>query len=162
MRFPSLRTRDLEGRDRILPEDLPSGRRVILMAFQRWHQLTVDEWNRVLDGVRQSHSDLSVWEVPTLSRAYTPGRRFIDGGMRAGIPDVQVREHTLTAYADLRKLARKLDIPDFEAIQVFLLDAEGEILWRTEGRVSDESIDELQRVLASTDTAGALSDSSGS
>jgi len=53
--------------------------------------------------------------------------------MRAGIPDLDVRLHTLTTYINLSELARRLEIKDFAEVQVLLLDADGDIVWRAEG-----------------------------
>ena len=73
-----------------------------------------------------------------LSRAWAPARGYIDGGMRAGIPDIDVRRHTLTAYAPLGGIATALGIATFDEVQVFLLDAAGEIVWRSEGEPDAE------------------------
>ena len=148
MRFPTIQTRDLEGADRTLPDGLPLGPRVLLLPFQRWHQLLVDGWSRALDPVRAEYRALSVWEVPALSQHYAMGRLFIDGGMRAGIPDLDVRLHTLTAYIDLPALTEALDLPSLDTVYVFLLDTDGEILWRGSGPVDEAGVASLGRALA--------------
>ena len=148
MRFPTVQTRDLEGTPRTLPDGLPPGMRVILLPFQRWHQLQVDGWIRALEPVRATHPALSLWEVPALSEHYTVGRFFIDGGMRAGIPDLDVRLHTLTAYLDLPALVKALELPTLDTVYVFLLDGDGEILWRGSGPVDEASVTSLAEALA--------------
>jgi hypothetical protein len=149
VRFPDLAVSDLEGKGMTLPNDLPSGPRIVMIAFQRWHTLLLDGWTRVLHPLTAAHPEATVWEVPALSRAYLPGRFWIDGGMRAGIPDPDARRHTLTAYTDLRALARSLDLPSLDTIYVLLLDAEGEIAWRTSGEVTEEKATALAAVVAS-------------
>lgn len=143
MRFPDLVARDLEGTRYVLPDDLPAGPRLVLLPFQRWHQLLVNGWTRGAGPIEETFGDLTVWEVPSLSRAYLISRPFIDGGMRAGIPDPYVRRHTLTAYTDLRALAAALDLPSFETVYAFLLDARGEIVWRSEGEATAEKLSAL-------------------
>lgn len=133
MRFPKIAARDLERTDYTLPDDLPGSWRVVLMPFKRWQQMVVSAWTDALEPLASAHPDMTVWEVPTLSRAWAPARGYIDGGMRAGIPDRDVRLHTLTAYAPLDEIARELDIPGFDEVQVFLLDSTGEIVWRSSG-----------------------------
>ena len=149
MRFPDLAVSDLEGRALTLPHELPAGPRLVMVAFQRWHTLLLDGWTRVLPPLAAAYPDLTVWEVPALSRAYLPGRFWIDGGMRAGIPDPDARRHTLTAYTDLRGFARDLDLPSFDTVYVLLLDAEGEIVWRTSGEVTEEKATALAEAVAS-------------
>jgi len=133
MRFPTIVAHDLEQTAYTLPDDLPGKWRVVLMPFKRWQQIVVSAWGDALEPLTAVHPDLTVWEVPTLSRAWAPARGYIDGGMRAGIPDLDVRLHTLTTYINLSELARRLEIKDFAEVQVLLLDADGDIVWRAEG-----------------------------
>lgn len=154
MLFPELSVRDLEGLSSILPDDLPAGPRVLIVAFQRWHQSLVDTWVPVLEAFERDDPDLSVWEVPALSRTYSLARFYIDGGMRAGIPDPDAREHTLTAYTDLTALAEKLELPNLETIYVFLLATDGEMVWRGEGGATNESVAALCAALATLEKRG--------
>jgi hypothetical protein len=147
MRFPRLETHDLEGTHVLVPDDLPKSPRVVVLPFQRWHQMLVDGWVRAGHALAETHAGLSVWELPALSERYAMGRFFIDGGMKAAIPDVGVRQHTLTAYTDIARLTGELGIPDYETPHVFLLDAEGEIVWRGSGQVSGEQVAALAAAL---------------
>jgi len=133
MRFPTLVAHDLEETSYTLPDDLPGKWRVVLMPFKRWQQIVVSAWTEALEPLTEAHPDMTVWEVPTLSRAWAPARGYIDGGMRAGIPDLDVRLHTLTAYTHLGDLSRELGITDFSDVQVFLIGPDGEIVWRGQG-----------------------------
>ena len=153
MRFPTLSARDLEGDEVTIPDDLPSGPRVILLPFLREHQPIVDGWVRGLGVLGEAYPDLSVFEVPAISRLYAPGRFYIDGGMRAGIPNIETRRHTLTVYADVAKLATELGLPSRETVHVFLLDATGEIVWRDSAEVSNEKLTALADALAVLDSA---------
>lgn len=147
MRFPTLETRDLEGTHVQVPDDLPGSPRIVLLPFQRWHQLLVDGWSRPIHALAAAYPQLTVWEVPALSRRYLAGRFYIDGGMKAGIPDPTTRRHTLTAYTDLSALSQKLGLPSLETVYVFLLDASGEIVWRGSGEVDDAQLEELAGAL---------------
>lgn len=143
MRFPELHASDLEGTKYTLPDDLPRGPRLIIIAFQRWHQLLVDGWQRALEPLLSTHPEISVWEVPTLSRGYLVARPFIDGGMRAGIPDVDVRRHTLTTYTDLGRVAATLGLETLETVHLFLIDGGGEIRWRGSGEPDADAAEQL-------------------
>jgi hypothetical protein len=147
VRFPHVVAHDLEGRRYELPDELPEGPRIVLLPFQRWHQILVNGWLSRLDRLAASHPGTTVWEVPALSRMYTPARPYIDGGMRAGIPDPGTRRHTLTTYTDLRALALALDLPDFETAYVLLLDAAGEIAWMGHGEYDDEQFGAIAAAL---------------
>ena len=148
MQFPALKVRDLEGVEHVVPDGLPGGPHVVVVAFQRWHQSLVDAWKPQLQAVAEHHPGTEVWEVPSISSGYRLFRSGIDGGMRAAIPDVDVRRHTLTAYTDLRAMARDLDIDSFDTVQLFLVDCGGTILWRASGDPSAEALVALDEALA--------------
>ena len=145
--FPSILAHSLEGKRIRLPEDLPSGPRVVVLAFQRWHTALIETWEPALQALEARCRELSVWEVPALSRLYLPARGFIDGGMRAGIVDPEARRHTLTAYTDLKALARELELPSLETIYLLLLGPEGTIVWRGEGPADAEQTTALEQAL---------------
>jgi len=131
--FPSVLAKDLEGREVRLPDDLPPTPRIVMLAFQRWQQELIETWEPTLQALETRCRELSVWEVPALSRLYLPARGFIDGGMRAGIPDPVSRQHTLTAYTDLSALARELELPSLDTMYILLLAPDGTVVWRGQG-----------------------------
>jgi hypothetical protein len=155
MRFATVSAHDLEDTAYTLPDDLPGTWRIVLMPFKRWQQIQVNAWVDTLEPLTSRHHDLTVWEVPTLSRLWAPARGYIDGGMRAGIPDRDTRLHTLTAYTSLEQLAAALDIPGYDETQVFLLDAAGEIVWRGSGEPDAEKARTLAEALS---LAGGMPD----
>jgi hypothetical protein len=143
MDFPALQVRDLEGVEYVIPDALPGGPHVIILAFQRWQQVLVERWKPGLEELAERHPGMQVWEVPSLSKGYRLFRGTIDGGMRAGIPDPDVRRHTLTAYTDVGALARALEISSLDTVQVFLVDCDGTVRWRAEGEPAATSFAEL-------------------
>lgn len=74
-------------------------------------------------------------------------RFMIDGGMRAGIQNKRIRERTITLYINKRKFRNKLDIPTERTISLFLINREGDILWRGQGEFSSNKAEELEKVL---------------
>lgn len=147
MEFPALRVRDLEGVDYVIPDDLPGGPHVIILAFQRRHQAIVERWTRPLEAVAGRHPGTEVWEVPSISSGYRLFRSSIDGGMRAGIPSSNVRRHTLTAYTDLRALAKALQLDSLKTVHVFVVDCGGSIRWHGEGDPSSEALEALEAAI---------------
>jgi hypothetical protein len=147
MEFPALKVRDLEGTDYVIPHGLPGGPHVIIVAFQQWHQALVNRWVPGLTAMAERHPGMEIWEVPSISQGYRLFRGGIDGGMRAGIPDADTRRHTLTAYTDIRHLARDLEIDSVDTIHVFLVDCTGSVLWRAEGEPTDVALAELEAVV---------------
>lgn len=147
-RFPIVEARDLEGRRYRVPDDLPKGRRLVVVPFRREQQIVVEGWKAAVDELADTYPDLTVWEMPALSKGYTLVRPYIDGGMRAGIPDLDVRRHTITAYTDLGALTRLLGIDGRDTVHVFLLDTHGRIVWRDSGEVDEAKMRLLAEAMA--------------
>ncbi len=147
MEFPALRVRDLEGTDYVIPDELPGGPHVIILAFQRWHQIIVERWKEPLEAIVANHPGTEVWEVPSLSRGYRLFRGGIDGGMRAGIPDANVRRHTLTTYTDLGALERALQLDTRDTVHVFVVDCDGAVRWHGEGEPNDQALAALEAAI---------------
>ena len=123
-RFPDLEATSLDGRRWHLPVDLerPS---VVILAFERHQQSEVDAWIGGLEALRCPHP---IFEVPTIGRRYRWARSFIDGGMRAGIPEAVVRARTLTAYTDVSRVLTTLGLRATEHVVVTLVEATGKVL----------------------------------
>ena len=147
MEFPALKVRDLEGTEHTIPDDLPGGPHLLVMAFQRWHQSIVDDWTPPLTEAAKRHPGTEVWEVPNLSKAYRLFRSGIDGGMAAAIPNVSARQHTLTAYTDLRQLASDLGLASLDTVHVYLVDCSGHVLWHADGEPTAEALSALEAAL---------------
>lgn len=138
-KFPVVEGRSLEGRRFRLPGDFEGRYNVVLVAFKREQQSDVDTWTPFLKPLAAARSDVRVYEVPTLGRRYRLMRAVIDGGMRGGIPDRSVRAATITLYIDKLPYRRSLKLVDEDRIYVLLVDRQGKVLWRAEGRFSEAS-----------------------
>ena len=79
--------------------------------------------------------------MPVLSRT------FLNEGMRAGIPDQTARERTITLYLNKETFKSALDIPSEDDIYLFLVNRDGEILWRTTGAFSNEKANSLTQFI---------------
>jgi hypothetical protein len=74
-------------------------------------------------------------------------RTFINEGMRAGIPDPKARERTVTLYLDKETFKSALDIRSEDEIYLFLVDQQGQVLWRSSGEYTAEKAGQLTSVL---------------
>ena len=66
-------------------------------------------------------------------------RRFIDGGMTAGIGDRDVLARTITVYTDVAAFQRLLAIPSSNDVHALVVDRDGAILARGCGDPDDQS-----------------------
>jgi hypothetical protein len=140
-RFPAVDGRSLLGADLHLPGELPADRTLVVVAFRQWHQARVDGWiaRAVAAGlpatIRGAAGRLprAVVELPVLSWRWRPVRRFIDGGMTAGIGDPDVLARTITLYTDVATFQRALGIPSSDDVHAIVVRPDGEVLARATG-----------------------------
>jgi hypothetical protein len=145
--FPTIEASNLEGEKVLLPQDLEGTLNVVIIAFQRQQQLLVDTWIPFLEELTHKTPGLAFYELPTI-RSGIPFLRFIvDSGMRAGIPDKQARERTITIYTKKKQFRQKLDIPNEDNIFIFLMKKDGHILWRSEGEFTIQKGIELEKAI---------------
>jgi len=146
-RFPRVEGSNLEGEHFTLPTDFKGELNVVLIAFAREQQRDVDGWMPFLKTIAEARSDVRVYEIPILGRRYRLMRSFINGAMRRGIADQAVRAATVTLYIDKAPFRGALNLPDEDRIYVLLVDREGKVHWRADGRFGAESGAELMRHL---------------
>jgi hypothetical protein len=145
--FPSLTASNLEKRNFNLPADFEGDRNLVLVAFEREQQKDVDTWLREMERFEEFDSRFRYYELPTIQRPNAFMRWFIDTGMRHGIPDRKARERTITLYIDKKPFCDALLITDQTKIYAFLVDREGRVLWRSEGRFDETKGASLRNAL---------------
>jgi hypothetical protein len=159
VRFPAVGGRTLLGAEVALPGELPADRTLVVVAFRQWHQARVDRWiaRAVAAGVppttlgETGPIPVAVVEVPVLSSQWRPVRRFIDGGMTAGIGDPDVLARTITVYTNVAAFQRSLAIPDGDDVHALVVTRDGAILARGHGDPTDASWGAIASVLRAGD-----------
>jgi len=144
VKFPEVEGDNLEKRHFKLPQDLEGDLNLVIIPFKRIQQSLVDEWTYSLKPLYDEYDFIYFYEIPTLSSGYRFMSFMIDGGMRAGIPDRETRNHTITLYVNKKKFKEVLDIGTEDTIYILLLKRDGEIIWRTKGSVNENKIKDLK------------------
>lgn len=146
--FPRVHGDNLERRPFVLPDEFEGERNLVLIAFKREQQFDIDSWIPVAQRLARDHPDFRYYELPTISRNLPLARWWLDGAMRAGIPDRAAREATITLYLDKAAFRDTLQLPHENTIYALLVDRGGRVLWRAEGACTDDKARELERALA--------------
>ena len=136
-RFPEIEGTSLSLVEHQIPRTLAGQVNLLLIAFRQWQQRDVNTWVPTAAALAEEYASFRAYELPVISKAYRPVSGFIDGGMRSGIPDPGVRDSTITVYLDRKRFLRALDIDSVGEIVPMLVTPDGEILWRTTGRITD-------------------------
>lgn len=143
IQFPKVVGSNLEGRRFSLPNDFVGELNIVLVAFRREQQNEVDTWAPFLKSTTGKHPAVRAYELPTLNRSYRMVRGFIDGGMARGIPEKATRETTITLYIDKAPFKKALGINTEDAIVTLLVSRDGRVLWRADGRHTEEAAVDL-------------------
>jgi len=147
MQLPTVKGRNLKRQRMLFPDDFAGDVNLVFIAFLRRHQDLIDEWVPFVEGLAEEHPALHTYEFPTLPRRGPIYRTFLNEGMRAGIPDEATRARTITLYLDKRAFKQALDISNEQNMWVYLFDRSGNVLWRTEGKLSSEKASALSDAL---------------
>jgi len=132
-KFPEVEGTSLSMVKHRLPGSLEGDLNLLLLAFRQWQQRDVDTWLPLASHLEAEFIGFRSYELPVISRVYRPMAGFIDGGMRAGIPDPAVRDSTITLYLDRGEFLAALGITSVRSIVPMLVTRAGDILWRTQG-----------------------------
>jgi len=143
VRFPTVAGSNLERRQLILPSDLEGRINLVVLAFWQRHQALVDTWAPLARDLEDHNPGFAFYELPVIQSRSRLSQWFIDSGMRAGIPDRRVREHTITLYLDKLPFLDALDITDDGTIYSMLVDRSGQILWRASGPLIETAESDL-------------------
>jgi hypothetical protein len=147
VRFPSVSGSNLERDDFDLPGGFQGSVNVLLIAFQRWQQSLIDTWIPFVAKLERTHPYVRYYELPTIQKMNHMSRWFINEGMRAGIPDPEARQRTITLYVDKVAFREALDLPSEDDIYVLLVDQEAEVRWRSAGALNKEKGQSLMAAL---------------
>lgn len=144
--FPVLNGSNLEGKKYEIPKSLEGKYNIVFIAFKREHQILINSWIPLTKSIIKKYPESKYYEIPFLNEGYQLFRGIIDGGMRSGIKDKKDREATITVYDSKTKFMESLDIKDDKNIHVFVLNKQGNILWRAIGAVNENDKKELNNL----------------
>lgn len=145
--FPMISGFNLNRQEFEFPRDFSGELNLVIVPFQQYQQRIVNTWIPFAQEVEQTFPGFIYYELPTIQEMPVLSRTLINEGMRAGIPDQTARERTITLYLDKDQFKSALDIPSENDIHLFLVDRDGNILWRTVGQYTAEKADQLIEVI---------------
>jgi len=145
--FPKLTGTNLSAEEFTIPDDLPGALRLIVVSYDRDQQDSVDEWLLPLEELNENHPNLNGFYVPLLPQSAADTSALIIGGMRIAVADDRDRARTIIVFTDVEAFNQILDIPGVDALQLFLLDESGAILWRGSGNYDPATLESLENVL---------------
>lgn len=145
--IPQVEGINLFGETVTIPDDLEGEILLIAYAFFQQQQPIVNTWIDQVDSLREAFPDLRFYEIPVIGEVNLFVRLSANNGMRSGIPDPEKRATTITVYLDKEEFRDWMDMPDEDDIYIILYNTNAQELWRTRGRATDASVQELKTAL---------------
>lgn len=130
-----------------LPADFEGDINLVFVAFHQRQQFTINRWVRELGQLEDRHQGLALYEVPLMRRFPGFYRDWIDGGMKAGIPDPKTRRRTVTVYTDRSEFLESVGLQGTSAIWVVVVDRSGTIFWSHAGAYDERALESLEWTL---------------
>ncbi|MBT5925335.1 MAG: hypothetical protein HOH33_01815 [Verrucomicrobia bacterium] len=132
--FPEVKGKSLQGNEILFPSVFKSQPyHVVMIAFEQEQQLEVNTWLPHLQTLTESRNDLDYFELPTINRMNALMRWIIYRGMRSGIKEDASRKRTVTLHIEKDPFKEALKIESESSIYAFLVDAEGNVMWKWKG-----------------------------
>jgi hypothetical protein len=145
--FPVVSGYNLNRQELEFPRDFEGNFNLVIVPFQQYQQQMVNTWIPFAQEIEASFPGFVYYELPTIYEMPVLSRTFINEGMRAGIQDQTARERTITLYLDKETFKSALDISTEDDIYLFLVNRDGEILWRSTGVFTAEKADGLRQFI---------------
>ncbi|GAC1606540.1 MAG: hypothetical protein NVS3B2_14180 [Ramlibacter sp.] len=145
-RMPTVSAKRLNQQPIALPQGLPAGRTLALVAFDRAHRAEVESW---IQGMRLRDNDAIPWlKIPVLD---DPGsesaRSSIESGMRARHRTETDRARLVPVFTNREAFIRAAGMTGSEHAWALVLGRDGQVLARAEGEYSPDKGDALRQTL---------------
>ncbi len=149
LRFPVVTGENLPGQAFTLPADFSGDTVLVVVPFDEQQQVDAQSWLPLARELASGDPGFTYYDVPVFPSMSAPMRALIRGGMVLTIADEALRAVTITVFLeDVAPFLSDLDIPDANAMQVFLLNGDGEVIWRAAGAYSAEQGESLRGALS--------------
>ena len=145
-KFPTVTGNNLNKEKIMIPNDVNDKPVVIVLAFQRYHQITVDEIISQIEN-EFSSDEVNIIETPILEGSSKLFQIYLDGIMRGGIPDYDTRARTITIYGNKKEMLDFLNIDD-KNVYWYLVDKNSSnILLNSVNTLSNNQLSELKTLI---------------
>jgi hypothetical protein len=146
--LPTITGSNLAGQTQTFPAAFTQPYQLVVMPFNRDQQTRVLDFVPLFQELSASRPDLGYYSLAALPDLSAPIRLLVTGGMNAVMSDPAVREAAYIFYLeDQPAFLQALDLPDTDAIRVYLFDQAGHVLWQSSGDFSPELVDAIRKAI---------------
>lgn len=150
MIFPTVQGTNVAGESYIIPFELEGEFNLLLLGFEPSHQYLLNTWVSALDSLESKYPRFRYYELATLPNYDEHERELIEASMQQAVLEPRMREIIISVFVDKVRFAELLQLPNELTIYVLLVDHSGNVIWRSQGRMTTEKISALRMKLDET------------
>jgi hypothetical protein len=148
LRFPTFSGQSLSGEEVTFPDVFSTEYVLIVSVFSREQQMDIVPWLATLEELTQTHPNFSFYDIPMIANVPAPIRLASLAIMRA-LVDEELQDDVVVVFVETQEVfLEALEIPNVDNIRVFIVNTKGEVLWCTDGDVTEETIAALEEQMA--------------
>ncbi len=141
--LPRIETETLAGKPVELPEAAKGQPTLLIIGFTKGSRAATKAWN---DRVEHDIAKLSVYTIVVMEESMKPMRTMAVRSVKKATPASR-RDRTLLVYHYEKELKIITDFGRPDDAYLLLLDANGEMKWKSHGPPGDDAIQALQAAL---------------
>lgn len=138
VRFPAVTAYSLAKTKVALPADLKGKLNLLVLSFDVSQSPEVDRWLREAQSLERLHEGLRYYVLPVSERENDLYRWWQNSSMRGNYSDPQEWPRIVPLYVNRKQFRSALQIPKDRSVVVLLTDGQGDVIWRTHGRLTQE------------------------
>jgi hypothetical protein len=158
--IPSTKTKALDNSEVTLPPE--GGRRplILVVGFSRRGGQMCTPWSKRVAADFRNDSRVNYFQVPVLEGAPSFVRPMILRGMRKDRPAEDL-PHTIPVYDHEAEWKKAASFSNTDNAYILVTDAQGRVVWQTQGALSDTSYGELRSAVDKLLAGGSFATSIG-
>lgn len=145
--FPHLTSYNLAKDKLNLPGDFAGQVNLLIMSFRPEQQNQVDSWMPAAEALQHIHSGFHWYQLPVSERENFIFRWWDNSSMRSDDTDPATWPWIVPLYVDKNGFRHHLQIASERQVAVLLVNPMGQVLWRSEGPLTPEKRDSLNRIV---------------
>ncbi|MBE2181877.1 MAG: hypothetical protein IAE89_00500 [Anaerolineae bacterium] len=147
-RFPTVSGANLVGDTFNLPDDFGGTLTLVLMPFDEAQTVRLTAWLPLAQELASAYPQFAYYSTPVMKSVAPLIRAAVTAGMVLAVP-ANVQPVTIMLFLeDKEAFMNTLSIPDVDMPEAFLINDDGDVLWRMRGEYSDETAANLRAAIA--------------
>jgi len=132
VKFPEIRGMALNNIPFTIPNDLRSKLNILILPCEKSNKLNLERWISFMKTLISDIHFLDYYQINIYNKRLKVLRRYMSRRARRSILNRNI-DKIINFYYDLNIFKNSLNLESYKNVYIFLINQEGDILWRTEG-----------------------------